>query len=564
MAGYGRMRLRPYQQQLEQDVYAKWAGGARNVLAVAATGSGKTVLFSDIIHRHEGASLAMAHRHELVSQISVALARNGVRHRIIGASNLPRTCVQLHMADVGTSFYDPSASCAVASVDTLIRMSPHDPFFRQITLGVCDEAHHIAGGASGGNKWMNATKMFPNARWLGVTATPMRADGQGLGSHADGIFDAMVLAPTMRDLIRFGYLTDYRVYCPPSDIDLSDVPISASGDFSPEPLRKAVHRSHVVGDVVQHYLRIASGKLGVTFAVDVESATQIAAAFNTAGVPAAIVSAKTPDFERASTLRKFRKRELLQLVNVDLFSEGFDLPAIEVVSMARPTQSFPLFAQQFGRALRVMVSDLLMGSWDIYSDDQRREFIANSSKPKAIIIDHVNNVGRHGLPDAPQIYSLNRREKRSKTSIVIPVRTCPGCGAAYERVNISCPYCKLKPEPVGRSLPEQVDGDLQELDPAALARLRGEIDAPPRFPYDAPSYVVSGIKNRHNEKAQAQAALREMMALWGGMQTQETEGEEVRKMQKLFYLRFGIDVLSACALPRKEAEELTERIRAAI
>src|SRR5882762_8257373 len=138
------------------------------------------------------------------------------------------------------------------------------------------------------NKWGKVASMFPNARWLGVTATPNRADGRGLGRHADGLFDTMVHAPSMRELIRMGYLTDYRIFTIPSDVDLTDVPISAGGDFSPEPLRKAVHRSHIVGDVVQHYLRIARGKLGVTFAVDVESATQIAAAFNAAGVKAEV------------------------------------------------------------------------------------------------------------------------------------------------------------------------------------------------------------------------------------------------------------------------------------
>ena len=285
MAGYADMsRARPYQSKLKADIYEVWRQDPRaNVLAVAPTGAGKTFTFAEVLHEHQGASVAVAHRQELVGQISVALARNGVRHRIIGADSLPRRCVQMHMSEVGASYYDPSASCAVAGVDTLIRMNPADPFLRQVTLGVQDEAHHMLRE----NKWGKAAQMFSNARWLGVTATPMRADGKGLGAHADGLMHKMVFAPTMRELIRMGYLTDYRIYAPPSDIDLSDVPVSASGDFSPEPLRKAVHKSHVVGDVVQHYLRIAPGALGVTFAVDVESATEIAAALNANGVPAA-------------------------------------------------------------------------------------------------------------------------------------------------------------------------------------------------------------------------------------------------------------------------------------
>lgn len=554
------MRLRPYQSKLEQDIYNAWNTGSKNVLAVAATGSGKTVLFSDIIHKHQGASVAIAHRQELIGQISLALARNGVRHRIIGASSLTRTCVQLHMMELGRSYYDPSSNCAVAGIDSLIRMHPTDPWFKQVTLGVQDEAHHMLVG----NKWGRGASMFPNARWLGVTATPMRADGKGLGRHADGIMDEMVLAPNMRDLIHMGYLTDYRIFAPKSDIDLSNVPVSAGGDFSPEPLRKAVHKSHIVGDVVQHYLKLAEGKLGVTFAVDVESATEIKEAFVINGIAAEVVTANTPDAQRISILRRFRNRELLQLVNVDLFGEGFDLPAIECVSMARPTHSFPLFAQQFGRALRLMVHDLWLNDWDSYSDDDRRTMIASSGKPKAIIIDHVSNVHRHGLPDAPQQYSLNRRDRRSRTVIVMPVRTCPSCMATYQRTETFCPYCGTVPEPIGRGTPALVDGDLQEMDSAALAKLRGEIDAPPRFPYGAEPWVVAGIRNRHHEKGEAQEALRDMMALWAGMRTQATEGDEIRKVMKEFFFTFGVDVLTAQTLPRAETEALTEKIRATI
>ena len=551
------MRLRPYQSDLEVNVYAAWDAGSRNVLAVSATGSGKTVLFSHVILQHQGASVAIAHRQELVSQISLALARNGVRHRIIGATGLARACVQIHIAEVGRSYVDPNAPCAVAGVDTLIRMDPNDPWFKQVTLGVQDEAHHMLRG----NKWGKAAAMFPYARWLGVTATPMRADGQGLGRHADGIMDAMVLAPNMRDLIRMGYLTDYRIFAPPSDLDLSAVPLSAGGDFSPEPLRAAVHKSHIVGDVIQHYLKIARGKLGVTFAVDVESATEITQAFRAAGVPAEVVSAKTPDALRANILRRFRAREVLQLVNVDLFGEGFDLPAIEVVSMARPTQSFPLFAQQFGRSLRVMVDDTIYRDWDTFTDEQRRGFIAASSKPHAIVIDHVSNVHRHGLPDAARTFSLDRREKRSKVKAVMPVRTCPECTATYERVELACPYCGHIPVPASRATPDQVDGDLHELAPEVLEKMRRAVDAPPTFPYGAPGEVIGAIKKRHREKEQAQDGLRETIALWAGARTQETAGEALRRAQKEFYLTFGVDVLTAQALPRQEAEELTKRIQ---
>lgn len=538
--------LRPYQTDIKNDIYAAWNSGAVNVLAVLPTGAGKTVTFSDIIHGHQGASCAIAHRQELVSQISLALARDRVRHRIIGPKNVVKLCVNIHMAEVGASYYDPSAPCAVAGVDTLVRRGDElAAWLQSVTLCVQDEAHHVLES----NKWGTAFKMFPNAKGLGVTATPLRADGKGLGRHADGLFDVMVEGPGMRDLINMGYLTDYRVFAPPSDIDLSAVTVSqATGDFNPQKLKTAVRKSHVIGDVVKHYLKIAQDKLGVTFATDVETATDIAAQFNALGVPAAVVSAKTPDSERIALLRKFKNRQLLQLVNVDLFGEGFDLPAIEVVSMARPTQSYALFVQQFGRALRLL-----------------------DAKQYAIIIDHVGNVERHCLPDARREWSLDRREKRSKSteSDSIPVKTCLNetCLAVYERIYAACPYCGHVTPPAARNAPEFVDGDLCELDPATLARMRGEID---RVDMDKEVYreelaakhtpkigQLAHVK-RHAERQEAQAALRHSIAWWAGYQ--RTMGRNDSESYRRFYFTFGVDVMTAQALNTKEAIELAGQI----
>lgn len=541
-----RAILRPYQSDIKNDIYAAWNSGAVNVLAVLPTGAGKTVTFSDIIHDHQGASCAIAHRQELVSQISLALARDRVRHRIIGPKNVVKLCVNIHMAEVGASYYDPSAHCAVAGVDTLVRrVDELANWLQSVTLCVQDEAHHVLES----NKWGTAFKMFPNARGLGVTATPLRADGKGLGRHADGLFDVMVEGPGMRDLINMGYLTDYRVFAPPSDIDLSAVNISqTTGDYNPQKLKVAVRKSHVIGDVVKHYLKIAPGKLGVTFATDVETATDIADQFNAAGVPAAVVSAKTPDAERIALLRKFKNRELLQLVNVDLFGEGFDLPAIEVVSMARPTQSYALYVQQFGRALRLL-----------------------DGKQYAIIIDHVGNVERHGLPDARRGWSLDRRDNRSKStkSDLVPVKTCLNetCLAVYERIYAACPYCGHVTPPSARNAPEFVDGDLCELDPATLAQMRGEID---RVDMDKEVYrqelaakhtpkigQLAHVK-RHAERQEAQAALRHSIAWWAGYQ--RAMGRDDSESYRRFYFAFGVDVMTAQALNTKEAIDLAGQI----
>jgi hypothetical protein len=245
---------------------------------------------------------------------------------------------------------------------------------------------------------------------------------------------------------------------------------------------------------------------------------------------------------RARVLDRFRRREILQLVNVDLFGEGFDLPAIEVVSMARPTQSFALFAQQFGRALRPL-----------------------EGKAHATIIDHVDNTRRHGLPDAAREWSLDRRERRSRslTADVIPTRVCPNeqCLGVYERIYRVCPYCGYVPQSAGRSAPEQVDGDLAELTPEALAALRGEIsriDAAPRFPAGTTPAVEGAIKKHHYGRQRAQAALRAAIAGWSGWQ--EYLGRSLPEQHRRFFFRYGIDIGSAQVLGEREAAALTERI----
>lgn len=518
-----------------------WAAGIKNILVVLPTGAGKTFVFSRIAAACRTAVCAIAHRSELVSQMSVALGREGVRHRVIGPGALHRTCEALHMQEFSRSYIDPGSRVAVASVDTLIRMSATDPWLTQVGLWIQDEAHHVLAD----NKWGQACAMFPNAVGLGVTATPIRADGKGLGRHADGLMDHMIVGPTMRELIDRGYLTEYRIFAPPSDIDLSAVTTSASGDYSPPKLKIARQQSHITGDVVAHYLRIAPGKLGVTFDTDIDSATQTAAAYRAAGVPAEVVSSKTPDAVRASVLRRFRARELLQLVNVDLFGEGFDLPAIEVVSMARPTQSYALYCQQFGRALRPL-----------------------AGKTHAIIIDHVANYKRHGLPDAYREWSLDRRERvaRSAPTDVIPLRTClnddPVCAAVYERVLPACPECGMVHVPAARGTPEQVDGDLHELDPAVLAEMRkvqAKIDGDVHYPNGAAPEVMGAIRKRHLERQSTQEQLRRSIALWAGWQT--ALGRNTSETYKRFFYKFGTDVMSAQALGPRDAENLDGQIQ---
>lgn len=536
------IELRPYQTDVKHDIYRSWQSGHRNVLGVLPTGAGKTILVSEIFREHRGAAVAIAHRQELVSQISLALAQQGVYHNLIAARKTVKFICNYHSQELGRSYFHPQAPVIVAGVDTLLRRDLGS-WAQQVTLWMQDEGHHVLRD----NKWGKAAAMFPNARGLGVTATPIRSDGKGLGAHAQGLYENMVEGPSMRDLITMGNLTDYRIFAPPSDFDLSQVSVSTTtGEFNPHQLRSASKKSHIVGDVVQHYIRIACGKLGITFAVDVETAIDIASQYRASGIPAEVISAKTPDHIRVELLNRFRRREILQLVNVDLFGEGFDLPAIEVVSMARPTQSKALFIQQFGRALRPL-----------------------DGKSHAIIIDHVGNVARHGLPDALQNWSLDARERTSRGSkddTVQPVTACTKCMSIYERHLTVCPFCGAKPEILGRDRPEQVDGNLFELSPDALAKLRGStvIESPAalksRMAYMGASDVAinGALKHRRNQ-IDTLTDLKDAINWWGAHR--EAAGDTRENAYKRFFVEFGTDVLSAQSLPRKDAAALTERIR---
>lgn len=525
------------------NINTAWQQGARNVMGVLPTGTGKTVIFSRIIRDHNGPAVAIAHRQELVGQISVALARDGVRHRIIGPDNLRKYIIRLHIENTGRVYFDPQSSVAVASVDTLIRRGAQlAKWLPRVTLWVQDEAHHIQRK----NKWGRAAAMFENARGLGVTATPLRADGRGLSRATDGLMDQLVTGPPMRSIIEQGHLSDYRIFAPTTtDLDLSNVTITSTGDYSKPKLIKAVRKSTIIGDVVGTYQKYAVGKLGITFATDVETAADIADEYRGSGVPAEVVSYKTNDTARSEILRRFRNRGILQLVNVDLFGEGFDLPAVEVASFARPTQSYGLYVQQFGRALR-----------------------PSPGKTDALIIDHVGNVIRHGLPDSVRTWSLDRRIKRQQHSETIPVRACPDCTYVYLKTLAACPDCGYAPKPQSRSAPQHVDGDLTELDAETLARMRGDADRSIMDPvaYRAglirkgcpPVGLARNIRN-HNARRAAQIELREAIGVWGAYRRRE--GLADSESYKRFYFKFGIDVLSAQSLGKADALALAERVR---
>ena len=529
------MRLRPYQQDLKDRILAAWDGGAGSVLGVMPTGAGKTVLFSSILNDHPGESVAIAHRREILGQICMALAKNEVPHQILAPGSAVRDFGDWQRQELGRSWVTPGARCTVASVDTLIaRADRLQSWARGITLWVQDEAHHVLAS----NKWGKAADLFPRAKGLGVTATPTRSDRKSLARGEGGVFDALEIGPGMRELIEAGHLADYRIFAPLSDIDTSRVRVTSGGDFNREQLAKAARESHIVGDVVGHYLKLTPGRPGVTFATDVETARALAKSFTDAGVPARALSAKSNAADRRDALRDFREGRLLQLVNVDLFGEGFDLPKLEVVSMARPTASFGLYCQQFGRALR-----------------------PSPGKEAGIIIDHVGNVMRHGLPDRGIVWDLSAPDTAPSRKDP-PIRTCLECLQIWEGYARTCPFCGHIAEPAERSTPAQVEGDLAELSPEVLEAMRAEvdrIDGPPVVPQGLAPLAAAGVKKQHRLRQEAQEELRDTMALFGGHL--RDQGLDRQAAQIRFFRQFGVDVLTAQALGRPAAEALTQQIK---
>lgn len=511
------MQLRDYQKDIIEKIRQVWDSGVQNILIQLPTGAGKTVVFSHVISQHPGASIAIAHRVELVSQMSIALARNDIRHNIIASKATIREIISIHMSHFNKSFYNIQAQCTVASVDTLLKHKD-TTFFEKITLLIIDEAHHVLKE----NKWGKAVSLFKNAHGLYPTATPSRTDGKGLGRRADGVIDTLIEGPPMRTLIQARHLTDYRIFAPPNNLDLTQVGVSAAGDYSPDQLRKAVHKSQVLGDVVTHYLKIADKQQGITFAVDVEAAIEIAQNFRKSGVSAEVISSKTSALLRNNIMRQFRNKEIKQLVNVDILGEGVDVPAVTVISMARPTQSFALFMQQFGRALR-----------------------PSSDKKYAIIIDHVGNTLRHGLPDTQREWSLNRRQKKSCGTVKIHITTCLECFGVYSRKLRVCPFCDHQSPKTLRAAIEYVDGDLLEIDLSALRLLQDNIKE------------FDNINTKHDKKEQQ--ALRYRISLYAGFL--KSRGYTDSQIYKEFYSKFGIDILSAQLLNANESFELYLKIR---
>lgn len=410
------MQLYDFQEKLVGDIDAAHES-VRAVCAVAPTGAGKTVTFAHIAARESlfDRVLIAAHRTELLDQISNALTRVHVRHSVNKFNG---------------------AGVVVAGIDTIARRLNREAGEWDPGYLIIDECHHSRAAT-----WNRVIDHYSRARVLGVTATPARLDGLGLGD----VYDTMVMAPTPAELMDKGILCEADYYSIPTSATL-DESRKRGGDFTYEALRE-FSAQFQYGDAVEHYRRLADGKRAAIFCISVAHAMAVAGVFEEAGYPAGVLHGGMTASERARVVEQFRQGDLRIVTSCNVISEGFDLPAIEVVILLRPTAALVIHLQQLGRALRPM-----------------------EGKNKAIVIDHVGNVHRHGFAHTERQWSLDSRVRNRESAGEAPVRVCPECFLTLPVQTKVCPGCgyEFVTEP---KKPQKFEGSLVKLE----GRLSGDM-----------------------------------------------------------------------------------------
>ncbi len=411
--------LRPYQLAAIEAMRAGFKEH-RAILLALPTGSGKTVLFASVAHgaaSKDNQVLILSHRIELIDQISQALTDAETPHGII-AADYP---------------YEP-AQCLIASVATLARRArlSLDP-----RLIIIDEAHHATAAT-----WKRTLERWPRARILGVTATPVRADGAGLGD----IFTHLIVGPQVPELQALGFLAPLRVFAPPM-ADTSTLH-RRFGEFIRGEAAALFDRPTVTGDALAHYRRLSPGRRAVVFCVSVEHARHVAEQFAAAGFPAFCLDGSLERSVRRERVSAFRSGRVPILTSCELISEGFDVPDIEVGISLRPTASLGLWLQQVGRCLRVA-----------------------PGKAHALLLDHAGNSLRHGLPTDEQEWSLTHgAAPKGAQAEGGGIKVCPECWAANARTRPTCTECGAAFKSQARKL-AQAEGELTELQAADARRV---------------------------------------------------------------------------------------------
>ena len=414
------MKLRPYQQDAIDDVKLAFMNRNRRVLLVAPTGAGKTVMFS-YIAKHaalKGKRIAiLAHRAELLEQISRTLNQFNIEHGFIAAR---RPMDASKMVQV----------CGVHTLKNRVARLAWNP-----DIIICDEAHHATAGS-----WAKILQAYPNAHVLGVTATPERLDGTGLGN----VFGKMVRGPEVSDLIANGFLSPVRYYCPKT-VNTDGMKMRM-GDYKHSDVDDRVNNIRVTGEAVEWYRKLCDGVPAVAFCASIKHSEHVAETFRAAGYRWLSLDSTLTSEDRRAAVLGLGNGSLHGISSCDIISEGFDLPIVTAAILLRPTASLGLYLQQIGRVLRVA-----------------------PGKSHAIIVDHVGNCGstrgqqwieKHGFAEDVREWTLEGRAKRSGAA---PVRLCGSCYAVVPIGADVCPECgEVKPPAEEKPL-EAEAGELEEV-----------------------------------------------------------------------------------------------------
>ena len=359
--------LHPYQKELVSNARNELLKGNHSVLLVSPAGSGKSVIIAEIARlatEKNGHVLFMVHRKELIEQITGSFLTNEVQ--------MENTTIM-------------TVGKIVNRLDQLPKPS----------LIITDETHH-----SLAKTYRDIYDYYEDVPRLGFTASPWRMSGQGFTD----VYESMVEGPQVEWLIENNFLAPYKYYSV-NLINEDKLKKSSTGDYTKNSIDDAIGGT-IYGDVIQNYRKLADGKQAIVYCHSVDFSKEVAEAFRFDGIAAEHADAKTSKVEREKIMGDFRSGALKVLCNVDLISEGFNVPDCEVVILLRPTESLVLHIQQSMRSMR-------------YKPGKR-----------AIIIDHVANYLKHGLPDTPRKWTLEERERKGnkKTdSDAIPIKQCPQC-----------------------------------------------------------------------------------------------------------------------------------------
>lgn len=301
--------------------------------------------------------------------------------------------------------------------------------------------HHTVAG-----QYIAIIAAQPSAKLLGVTATPERGDSRGLGISAGGVFDDIVIGPTVAELIAGEFLTPVRVFAPATGPDLSGVRIKM-GDYEKAGLAAVMNVPTLTGEATSHYAKHAGGKPAIAFCVSVDHAKSTAAAFRAAGFRSVAADGSMPPAERDAAIGGLADGSVQVLCSCSLIDEGLDVPAVSAVLLLNPTRSLGRYLQQVGRGLRPA-----------------------PGKSHLVVLDHAGSTLAHGMPDGDREWSLDGRPKKQQAA---PTRQCPECFAIFSPA-AACPECghsfaaEIKE---AREL-EVIAGELEEINAAKIEALR--------------------------------------------------------------------------------------------